>query len=73
MVAMGAYSQFIVQKKAVAVMVGGGVGTTADRHIQRLKNYDRMLKAEASVGIALLLMVSLMANGASAVRPVPCL
>ena len=65
MVAMGAYSQFIVQKKAVAVMVGGGgVGTTADRHIQRLKNYDRMLKAEASVGIALLLMVSLMANGA---------
>jgi copper transport protein len=64
MVAMGAYSQFIVQKKAVAVMVGGGVGTTADGHIQRLKNYDRILKAEASVGIALLLMVSLMANGA---------
>jgi copper transport protein len=65
MVAMGAYSQFIVQKKAVAVMVGGGgVGTTADGQIQRLKNYDRLLKAEASVGIALLLMVSLMANGA---------
>jgi copper transport protein len=65
MVAMGAYSQFIVQKKAVAVMVGGGgVGMTTDGHIQRLKNYDRMLKAEASVGIALLLMVSLMANGA---------
>lgn len=63
MVAMGAYSHFIVQKKAVAVMVGGGGGTT-DGHIQRLKNYDRMLKAEASVGIALLLMVSLMANGA---------
>ena len=38
MVAMGAYSQFIVQKKAVAVMVGGGVGTTADGHTQRLKN-----------------------------------
>lgn len=63
MVAMGAYSQFIVQKKAVAIMVGGRGGTT-DTHIQRFKNYDKMLKAEASLGIALLLMVSLMANGA---------
>lgn len=59
MVGMGAYSQAVVQKKAVAAMSGGqsiqhtGVG-----------KYGRTLKAEAGVGIALLLMVSLMANGA---------
>jgi copper transport protein len=59
MVGMGAYSQTVVQKKAVAAMSGGqsiqhtGVG-----------RYGRTLKAEAGVGIALLLMVSLMANGA---------
>ncbi|MEM3159383.1 MAG: copper resistance protein CopC [Nitrososphaera sp.] len=59
MVGMGAYSQAVVQKKAVAAMAGGqsiqhtGVG-----------RYGRTLKAEAGVGIALLLMVSLMANGA---------
>jgi copper transport protein len=63
MVAMGAYSQFVVQKKAVAVIVGGRGGAT-DVYIQSLRNYDKILKAEASVGIALLLMVSLMANGA---------
>lgn len=59
MVAMGAYSQFVVQKRAVAVMAGGaGVQTTSLRH------YGKTLKAEAGVGIALLFMVSLMANGA---------
>ncbi|MGI0048696.1 MAG: copper resistance D family protein, partial [Nitrososphaera sp.] len=59
MVAMGAYSQFVVQKRAVAVMAGGaGVQATSLRH------YGKTLKAEAGVGIALLLMVSLMANGA---------
>jgi copper transport protein len=68
MVAMGAYSQFVVQKKAVSVMVGAGGdsrgGGATGVHIQSLRNYDKLLKAEASVGIALLLMVSLMANGA---------
>jgi copper transport protein len=59
MVAMGAYSQFIVQKRAVKVMVGGaGVQSTSLRH------YGKILKAEAAVGIALLLAVSFMANGA---------
>jgi copper transport protein len=58
MVGMGAYSQMVVQKKAVAAMIGGqsishtGVG-----------RFARTLKGEASVGIVLLLMVSLMANG----------
>jgi len=58
MVAMGAYSQFVVQKRAVAIMVGG-----AGMNTPRLRHYDKTLKVEASVGIALLLMVSLMANG----------
>ena len=59
MVAMGAYSQFVVQKKAVAVMNGG-----AQLAAQKLRHYDRTLKAEAAVGIALLFAVSIMANGA---------
>lgn len=59
MVAMGAYSQFVVQKKAVAVMNGG-----AQLAAPRLRHYDRTLKAEAAVGIALLFAVSIMANGA---------
>jgi copper transport protein len=66
MVAMGAYSQFVVQKKAVAIMVsrggGGDDGATA-LHTDRLRHYGKALKAEAGVGIALLFMVSLMANG----------
>jgi copper transport protein len=69
MVAMGAYSQFVVQKKAVAIMVGRGAGSgdgggTTALHTYRLRNYGKMLKAEAGVGIALLFVVSLMANGA---------
>jgi copper transport protein len=68
MVAMGAYSQFVVQKKAVAVMVssGGGSGGHSGTGLQidSLRHYGKMLKAEAGVGILLLFMVSLMANGA---------
>jgi copper transport protein len=63
MVAMGAYSQFVVQKKTVSVMVGRA-GSAIGVRAQSLRNYDKILKAEAIVGIALLLMVSLMANGA---------
>ncbi len=59
MVALGAYSQFVVQKKAVSVMAGG-----SQLAAPGIRNYDKTLKAEAAVGIALLLMVSLMANGA---------
>jgi copper transport protein len=59
MVGMGAYSQMVVQKKAVAVMAGG----QSIQHAN-LGRFAKMLKAEAGVGIALLLMVSLMANGA---------
>lgn len=59
MVAMGAYSQLVVQKKAIAVMVGGATVQTAS-----LRHLGKTLKAEAGVGIALLFMVSLMANGA---------
>jgi copper transport protein len=66
MVAMGAYSQFVVQKKAVAIMASssdGGDGATA-LHTDRLRHYGKTLKVQAGVGIALLFMVSLMANGA---------
>src|ERR687892_317827 len=67
MVAMGAYSQFVVQKKAVAIMASsstaGGDGVTA-QHTDKLRHYGKIFKAEAGVGIALLFMVSLMANGA---------
>ena len=70
MVAIGAYSQIIVQKKAVAVMAssgggGGGEGVGASGlHTDRLRHYGKVVKAEASIGVALLFMVSLMANGA---------
>jgi copper transport protein len=60
MVGMGAYSQFVVQKRAVAVMAGGGSSVQG----ASLRHYGKLLKAEAAVGIALLLAVSLMANGA---------
>jgi copper transport protein len=59
MVAMGAYSQFVVQKRAVMVMAGG-----AGTRVTGLRHYGKTLKAEAGIGIALLLAVSFMANGA---------
>src|SRR5690606_2346049 len=62
MVAMGAYSQFVVQKRAVVVMTGGSTDTRT--RIAGLKHYGKTLKAEAGIGIALLFAVSLMANGA---------
>jgi copper transport protein len=72
MVAMGAYSQFVVQKRAVAAVVvaassrggRGREGGAAGLHTDRFRHYGKTLKAEACVGIALLFMVSLMANGA---------
>lgn len=59
MVAMGGYSQFVIQKKAVAVMVGG-----SSVQSNGYGRFAKSLKAEAGVGIALLLMVSIMANSA---------
>jgi copper transport protein len=59
MLALGAYSQFAVQKRAVAAMVGG-----SSMQVSSLKHYGRTLKAEAAIGVALLLAVSIMANGA---------
>jgi copper transport protein len=65
MVAMGAYSQFVVQRKAVAVMNNNNGGSTqVAAAATSLRHYGKTLKAEAGVGIALLFMVSLMANGA---------
>jgi copper transport protein len=67
MVAMGAYSQFVVQKKAVAVMVNIGRvkgDGTAGSPTDRFRHYGKMLKAEAGVGVILLFVVALMANGA---------
>ncbi len=59
MVAMGAYSQFVVQKKVV-------LATTAGSSVQTggYARFAKSLKAEAGIGVALLLMVSLMANSA---------
>lgn len=59
MILMGAYSQFVVQKRAVMVFAGGSEVTSP-----RLMSYSKILKAEAGIGIALLLAVSFMANGA---------
>jgi copper transport protein len=66
MVAMGAYSQFVVQKRAVTVVVTASSrgGSTTGLHKDKLRHYGKTLKAEAAIGIALLFMVSLMANGA---------
>ena len=69
MVALGAYSQFVVQKKAVAIMAGSGAGggdggDATALHMDRLRHFGKTVKAEAGVGIALLFVVSLMANGA---------
>jgi copper transport protein len=64
MLAMGAYSQFAIQKKAVSVVGGGGSGSTSMMQTRgpNLKHFGKFLKVEAAVGIGLLLMVSLMAN-----------
>lgn len=59
MVAMGAYSQFVIQKKAVLVAAGG-----PSVHAGGYTRFARSLKVEAGIGVALLLMVSLMANSA---------
>lgn len=60
MVGLGAYSQFVIQKRAVSVMVGGGSSVQGSN----FRHYSKMLKTEAAIGIALLLAVSFMANGA---------
>jgi copper transport protein len=57
MVAMGGYSQFVIQKKAMVAMVGG-----SSVQSNGYGRFAKSLKAEAGVGIALLLMVSIMAN-----------
>lgn len=59
MVAMGGYSQFVIQKKAMVAMVGGGSAPS-----NGYGRFAKSLKVEAGVGIALLLMVSIMANSA---------
>jgi copper transport protein len=65
MVAIGAYSQLFIQKKAASTMIAS-VGGTAGivRSSLGLRHYGKTLKAEAGIGITLLFMVSLMANGA---------
>src|SRR5919109_5565599 len=66
MLGMGAYSQFAIQKKAVSVVNSGGGGGGGTNMIQtrgpKLKHFGKFLKVEAAVGIALLLMVTFMAN-----------
>ncbi|MEO9295011.1 MAG: copper resistance protein CopC [Nitrososphaera sp.] len=58
MVAMGAYSQFVIQKKAAVALTNGS--SAADSSGAR--RFAKSLKVEAAIGIALLLAVSLMAN-----------
>lgn len=58
MVAMGAYSQFVIQKKAAVAMTNG----TSTVDSSGARRFAKSTKVEAGVGIALLLMVSLMAN-----------
>jgi copper transport protein len=64
MLGMGAYSQFAIQKKAVAVVNSGGGGGTSmiQTRMPNLKHFGKLLKIEAAVGIGLLLMVTLMSN-----------
>lgn len=67
MLALGGYSQLVTQKKAEALMISvtstGGDGHTMQTPVPCfLKNSNRILKAEAAIGIALLLTVSLMTN-----------
>lgn len=70
MVAMGAYSQFVVQKHAAAAAVAGAGGrqhadsASSSTPTAAASRFSKSLKAEAAVGIALLFMVSLMANSA---------
>lgn len=70
MVAMGAYSQFVVQKQAAAAATAtAGPGGRQHAAAAALSSavagrFSKSLKAEAAVGIALLFMVSLMANSA---------
>jgi copper transport protein len=70
MVIMGGYSQFVVQKKATTIMVSSSRASDGARGIEKtvhqdsFRHYGKILKAEAAVGIALLFMVALMANGA---------
>ena len=68
MLAMGAYSQFAIQKKAVSVVNsgggdrGGGGTSMIQTRGPNLKHFGKFLKIEAALGIGLLLMVSFMAN-----------
>jgi copper transport protein len=66
MLGMGAYSQFAIQKKAVSVVDSSGGGTSMiQTRGPNLKHFGKFLKAEAAVGLGLLLMVSLMANSST--------
>jgi streptogramin lyase/putative copper export protein len=66
MLGMGAYSQFAIQKKAVSVVDSSGGGTSMiQTKGPNLKHFGKFLKAEAAVGIGLLLMVALMANSST--------
>lgn len=60
MVAMGTYSQFVIQKKAAIALANGASAVDSSG----ARRFAKSLKVEAGVGIALLLMVSLMANSA---------
>lgn len=60
MVGMGAYSQFVIQKKTMVAMTNG----TSAVDSSGARRFAKSVKVEAGIGIALLLTVSLMANSA---------
>ena len=60
MVGMGAYSQFVIQKKTAVALTNG----TSAVDSSGARRFAKSVKVEAGIGIALLLTVSLMANSA---------
>jgi copper transport protein len=67
MISLGAYHQFVTQKKATTFLLYPST-TGGSKMVEQLKlnsyltRFDIILKAEVALGIALLVMVSLMAN-----------
>jgi copper transport protein len=68
MISLGAYHQFVTQKKATGFLVYSSTNGKSKIISQQpkinsnLTRFARTLKAEAGLGVALLVMVSLMAN-----------
>ncbi|MEM2759394.1 MAG: CopD family protein [Nitrososphaerales archaeon] len=58
MIGVGAFNQFNIHSKAIALVRAGKGATQTDVH----SRFDKSLKVESAIGIALLLSVALLAN-----------